>query len=274
MTSVIRLLLVFVFSLLLSACGSKEPANQIRVGVMSGSEAQLMQVAKNVALEKYGLHVKIVEFSDYSLPNQALADGSIDINMFQHTPFFVAWSNAHPDAKLVAVAKGFIYPMGIYSYKVDRISELKSGDTITIPNDPTNEARALLLMQKAGLITLKPNVTINATTHDIATNPLNLKIKSLDAAQLPRTLPDVDASVINTTFAIPAGLNPTRGDNTSNRYDALYVEDKDSLFANIFVTREIDKNNTRIQQLISAFQSHQVLLAAQNIFKGSAIQAW
>src|SRR5476649_1753570 len=112
----VRLFFVFLLSLFLTACNSKEPANQLRMGVMSGSEAQLMEVAKNVALEKYGLHVKIIEFSDYSLPNQALADGSIDVNMFQHMPFFVAWNNVH-HAALVPVARGFIYPMGIYSYK-------------------------------------------------------------------------------------------------------------------------------------------------------------
>jgi D-methionine transport system substrate-binding protein len=269
----VRVLFAFLLTLVLTACNSQEPADQIRVGTISGPETQLMQVAKNVALEKYGLHVKIVEFSDYGLPNQALADGSIDVNLFQHMPYFVAWNNAH-HANLAPIAKGFIYPMGNYSYKLERLSELKSGSTIAIPNDPTNEARALLLLQKAGLITLKPNVTIESTTSDIVSNPLNLKIKSLDASQLSRVLQDVDAAVINTNFAIPAGLSPTRGDNTSSFYDAIYLEDKDSMYANVFVVRAPEKDTTKIQELIKSFQSPQVLAAAQNIFKGSAIQAW
>ena len=269
----VRLFFVFLLTLFLSACNSQEPKDQIRVGTIAGPETQLMQVAKNVALEKYGLHVKIIEFTDYGLPNQALADGSIDVNMFQHMPYLVAWNNAH-HADLTPVARAFIYPMGIYSYKIDRISELKAGNTIAIPNDPTNEARALLLLQKAGLIKLKPNVTIDSTTNDIVANPLNLNIKSLDAAQLPRVLQDVDAAVINTNYAIPSGLSPTRGDNTSSFYDAMYLEDKDSMYVNIFVVRKADKDSIKIQQLIKAFQSPQVLAAAQNIFKGSAIQAW
>lgn len=273
MIQMIRLCLIFLLSLFLTACGGKEPANQLRVGVMSGTEADLMQIAKNVALEKYGLHVKLIEFTDYSLPNQALADGSIDVNMFQHMPFFVAWNNVH-HAALVPVGKGFIYPMGIYSYKVDRVSDLSQGAIIAIPNDPTNEARALLLLQSAKLITLKPGTTIASTTNDIASNPLHLKIKSLDSASLPRVLPDVDAAVINTNFAIPAGLFPTRGDNTSSHYDAIYLENKDSLYANIFVARKSMENSHRIQELINAFHSPQVVAAAQSIFKGSAIKAW
>jgi D-methionine transport system substrate-binding protein len=269
----VRLFFAFLFSLILTACSSPEPANQIRVGTISGPETQLMEVAKNVALEKYGLHVKIVEFTDYNLPNQALADGSIDVNMFQHMPYFVAWNNLH-HADLIPVARGFIYPMGMYSYKIDRITDLKDGDTIAIPNDSTNEARALLLMQKAGLITLKPDVTIDATTHDIVSNPLNLKIKSLDAAQLTRVLTDVDAAVINTNFAIPGGLDPQRGDNTSSRYDAIYLENKDSMYANIFVARKPLADSEKVKDLIKAYHSPQVLAAAQNIFKGSAIQAW
>ncbi|MDX2163999.1 MAG: MetQ/NlpA family ABC transporter substrate-binding protein [Gammaproteobacteria bacterium] len=268
-----RNLSIFLCSIFLISCNSKEPADQIRVGTISGPETQLMEVAKNVALEKYGLHVKIIPFSDYNMPNQALRDGSIDVNMFQHTPYLVMWNTMH-EGNLVAVAKGFIYPMGMYSYKVDRISDLKPGDVIAIPNDPTNEARALLLLQQARLIKLKPNVNVTSTTDDIVSNPLGLKIKSLDAGQLTRVLPDVDAAVINTNYAIPAGLDPARGDNTSNRYDAIYLEDKQSLYANVFVTTKNNSKEKKMKELIEAYQSPQVLAAARNIFKGSAIQAW
>jgi D-methionine transport system substrate-binding protein len=273
MLKTFRNILIVLFTLTLLSCHSQEAADEIRVGTISGPETQLMEVAKNVAKEKYGLNVKIIEFSDYSMPNQALRDGSIDVNMFQHTPYLVMWNNAH-EADLVAVAKGFIYPMGMYSYKVDRISDLKTGDVIAIPNDPTNEARALLLLQQARLIKLKPNVNVTSTTDDIVSNPLGLKIKSLDAAQLTRVLPDVDAAVINTNYAIPAGLDPTRGDNTSNRYDAIYLEDKQSLYANVFVATRTMSKTDKVKDLIKAFDSPQVAAAAQNIFKGSAIPAW
>lgn len=273
MLKILRNSLIFLGALLMVSCHSQEPANEIRVGTISGPETQLMEVAKNVAKEKYGLHVKIIEFSDYNLPNQALVDGSIDVNMFQHTPYLVMWNNAH-HADLVAVGKGFIYPMGMYSYKLDRIEDLKPGDVIAIPNDPTNEARALLLLQRAGLVKLKPNVTVMATTDDIVSNPLGLKIKSLDAAQLSRVLPDVDAAVINTNYAIPAGLDPTRGDNASNHYDAIYLEDKDSMYANVFVATKKMAKTEKVKELVKAFNSPQVAAAARNIFKGSAIQAW
>jgi D-methionine transport system substrate-binding protein len=264
---------VFVAAVLLTACGSHQEANnQIRVGTISGPETQLMQVAQSVALQKYGLQVNIVQFTDYNLPNQALADGSIDVNMFQHMPYLSAAMAAnHYD--FTPVGKTFIYPVGMYSYKHTNLNQLGKNAIIAIPNDPTNEARALLLMQKAGLIKLKPKITVTATVNDILSNPKHFQIKELDAAQLPRVLPDVDLAVINSNYALPAGLRPTVGPSTDHK-NALYLEGTDSLYANLFVARTADKNDPKIQELVSAFQSPQVLAAAQNIFKGDAIKAW
>lgn len=267
--------LVLSLSLLLCGCDSKKEsaANEIRVGTMAGSDVQLMQVIQNVAFERYGLRIKIIQYQEYSNPNEALMKGNIDINIYQHQPYLIDW-NANHNGNLIAVSKAFIYPMGIYSYKVDRIKEIDKNSVIAIPNDPTNQARALLLMQNAGLITLRSGADVLATPVDIVSNPLQLQIKLFDAAQLPNILPNVDAAVINSNYALLAGLMPHRGDCTPTHKDAIYLEGKDTLYANVFVIRPDEKKNPRIQEFINAFHSPQVWAAAQTIFQGSAIKAW
>jgi len=156
--------------------------------------------------------------------------------------------------------------MGIYSDKIKNFHQLKQDAIVALPNDPSNEGRALLLLQKAKLITLKKEADIYATPNDIADNPKHLQFKELDAAQLTRTLPDVDIAVINTNYAIPAGLTPTK--------DAIFLEGKDSPYANIIVIRADEKNDPRMNQLVAAFQSDAVRKAAQRIFKNQAIPAW
>ncbi len=265
---IFKLVSIFVISafiMALSACEQKkEAANQIRVGTIAGPETQLMEVAKQVAA-KQGLDIQIVQFSDYTMPNEALADGSIDANMFQHLPYLNAAIKAK-NYPLIPVAKTFVYPMAIYSKKIKNIADLNSGATVAIPNDPSNEARALLLLEKAKLITLKPDTSITATTTDIASNPKNLNIEAIDAAQLPRVLPDVELAVINTNYAMIAGLVPSR--------DGLIVEDANSPYANLIVIRANEKNDPRIPKLIAAFQSPEVLQKAKELFKGQAIAAW
>jgi D-methionine transport system substrate-binding protein len=268
-----RILLCCLFALLLSACETKKDPTEIWVGTMTGSDAQLMEVVQNVALQKYGLHVKIIQFTDYSKPNEALMNGDIDINVFQHQPYLIAWNASH-NGNLIPAAKSFIFPMGIYSYKVDRIDELNKGSVIIIPGDPTNQARALLLLQHAGLIALRPGADVLATPADIISNPRNLSIRPFSAAQLASMLPDVDAAVINSNYALLAGLIPKRGDMTPTRKDAIYIEDKDGLYANVIVARPKEKNDPDIQKFIEAFQSPQVWAAAQSLFQGSAIKAW
>lgn len=253
--------LLIAFSFLLSACSHKEGKNEVSVGTIAGPETKLMEVAKEVALKKFGLHVKIVTFSDYTLPNQALADGEIDANAFQHYPFLLSQIKEHHYA-LSPVGNTFLYPMGLYSSSLSSLSLLKKGDKVAIPNDPSNEARALLLLQKAKLIVLKPNAGINATTQDIVSNPLKLDIVTLDAAQIPRSLLDVSLAAINTNYATPVGLSPSK---------ALFLESTDSPYMNIIVARTKDKDEKKIKELVAAFQSKPVIVEAKKLFGDEAI---
>lgn len=262
-SSVKKFFLFACIVVLSSACQSRD-ANILKVGTISGPETELMQVAQQVAKE-HGTQIEIIEFTDYIQPNAALNDGSIDANMFQHQPYLDKQIH-DKQYQLVSVGKTFVYPMGIYSQKIQAPSQIHSGALIAIPNDPSNEGRALLLLQKAGWIQLKKDAGLYATPLDIAANPHQLKFKELDAAQLARSLPDVDAAVINTNYAIPAGLSPT--------HDAIFHEKNDSPYANIIVTRQDKVNDPRIKELVAALQSDTVLKAAQRIFAGQAIPAW
>lgn len=241
------------------------PANVIKVGTIAGPETQLMEVAKEVAKTEYNLDVEIVTFTDYNQPNEALNDGSIDANMFQHLPY-LQQAIAANHYQITPIGKTFIYPMAIYSKRYHNLGELQKRAVVAIPNDPSNEARALLLLQSANLIKLKDGGSPASTPMDIISNPYQLEIKSLDAAQLPRVLPDVALAVINTNYAVPAGLYPNR--------DALFSEGKDSPYANLVVVRTADQANPNLIHLVDALHSPQVLEAAQKLFNGQAIPAW
>lgn len=257
-------LLIVLSALLLSACGNHDE-NVIKVGTVAGPETKLMEVAKQVAKKKYGLKVKIVQFTDYAMPNIALNDGSIDVNMTQHLPYLEETVKAK-GFKLAPIGKTFIYPMGLYSNKIKSLADLPKSATVAIPNDPSNGARALLLLEQAGLIKLNPGVADEAKISDIILNPKDINIKELDAAGLPRVLPDVDLAAINTNYAMLAGLLPSR--------DALAVENKSSPYANIIATRLADRNNPKLLELVKAFQSQPVLDEAKKLFQGQAIPAW
>lgn len=253
-----------ILSLLLCLLGCNKPSpNTITVGTISGPETDLVEMAQKIAQERYGLTVKIIEFNDYNLPNEALQDGSLDANVYQHLPYLNATSKAH-GYTLDVIGKTFVYPTGIYSTKVKSLSKLPQNALIALPNDPSNEARALLLLKKAGLITLKDNR--NATIQDIATNVKQLRFKELDAAQLPRVLADVDAAIINTTFAIPAGLNPCR--------DALFSEGKDSPYANLIVIKSNSNKKEQLALFVKAINSPEVKEKAHALFGDAAIVAW
>lgn len=258
------LILLITVSTLLVGCSHshKRNPNLVRVGTIAGPETELMEVAKKVALQKFGLHVKIIAFTSYTMPNQALEEGDIDVNAFQHNPYLLSQIKAHGYA-FTSVGKTFLYPMGLYSKMVKNLSNLRVGAEIAIPNDPSNEARALLLLQKAGLITLKSNATINATIEDVASNPKKFKLVALDAAQLPRVLEDVALAAINTNYAIPAGLSPSK--------DALFAEKIDSPYMNLFVARSADKNLKKINELVEAYQSAPVVQKAKQLFGDNAI---
>jgi D-methionine transport system substrate-binding protein len=261
----IKKTLIAACALILIACHSQPDKNTLRVGTIAGPETRLIEVAQQVAKQKYGLNLKIVEFSDYIEPNTALNDGSIEANVFQHQPYLDQQiKDRH--YKLIAIGKTFVFPMGMYSKKITMLADVKDGALIVIPNDPSNEGRALLLLQKAGLIALKPSPGLFATPNDIEKNPKHLKFKELDAAQLARSLDDADIAVINTNYAIPAGLSPTK--------DAILHEGSDSPYANIIVIRADEANDPRMKELLAAIQSSEVLKAAQDIFNGQAIPAW
>lgn len=258
-----RFFSVFILALSLIGCSKHESKNTIVVGTIAGPETEIVETAKEIAHHKYGLNVKVVEFNDYNLPNEALANGSLDANIYQHLPYLQAAMKAK-GYSFEVLGKTFLYPMAIYSAKHKSLKDLPKKATIAIPNDPSNGARALILLQKAGLISLKTEE--NPSVHDITDNPQNIKIKELDAAQLPRALGDVDAAVINTNFAITAGLNLKR--------DAIFTESKDSPYANLIVIRKDSTKKDLLQQFLKAMNSDEVKAKAQHIFGAVAIPAW
>lgn len=242
-----------------------EQNNTIRVGIISGWQQDVMEAAREVAKEKYNINLKIVTFSDYVQPNVALNNNSIDANIFQHDPYLQAQIKSH-HYPLIAVGKTFVYPMGFYSQKILEISELKNGAVVAIPNDPSNGSRALLILEKSGLIKLKPGAGTLATVNDIVENPHRLSFKLLDAAQLPRVLKDADLVAITNDFVAPAGLTIR---------EALLKEDSDSPYANLIVAREEDKDKPLIQKLITIMHSEPVINATEKVFPyGAAIPAW
>lgn len=247
--------------------GAWAQGKTIRVGTMSGSDAQIWEVVQKVAKQR-GLDIKIIEFSDYARPNEALNSGDLDANGFQHRPFLD--SQIHDRGyKLVSAGLTYVSPMGFYSKKVKSLKDLPQGAKVGIQNDPSNGSRALLLLQKEGLIKLKAGVGVggaNATPLDVVSNPKKLKLVELDAAQLPRALPDLDAAAINTNFAVQAGLSPKK--------DAIALEDLHGPYANLIAVRTQDKDKPWVKQLVSAYQSPEVRQFIETQFKGALIPAF
>ncbi|WP_018651756.1 methionine ABC transporter substrate-binding lipoprotein MetQ [Actinobacillus capsulatus] len=254
---------VTICSVFLTACNEKQ--EKLKVGVISGPEHQVMEVAVKVAEEKYQREVELVVFTDYATPNEALNKGDLDLNAFQHQPYL---DNQIKEKgyKLVSVGHSFVYPIAAYSKKIKSLNELKDGETIAVPNDPTNLARALILLEKQGLIKLKADAGPKATSVDIIENPRQLVIKEIEAPLLPRTLDDVAFSVINTTYAGQIGLTPTK--------DGLFVEDKDSPYVNIIVAREDNKDSAAVQDFVKAYQTDEVFNKANEVFKGAMVKGW
>ncbi|HEY2019933.1 MetQ/NlpA family ABC transporter substrate-binding protein [Paraburkholderia sp.] len=236
----------------------------IKVGVTAGPHAQIMDVVKTVAANN-GLNIKIIEFSDYVQPNAALAGGDLDANSYQHKPYLDAQIKDR-GYKLIDIAETVTYPMGIYSKKVKTLADLQPGAKIAVPNDPTNGGRALLLLQKQGLLKLRADAGLKATRLDIVENPRKLKIVELDAAQIPRSLGDVDAAAINTNFAMEAGLKP--------KQDAIAIEDPKGPYVNVIAIREADRNKPWVAKLVAAYHSSQVKQFVDSKFGGSVITAW
>ena len=237
----------------------------LKIGATPVPHAEILEEIKP-DLEKEGIKLEIVEFNDYVQPNIALNDKELDANFFQHEPYLNDFIKEHKEVKLKNAGGVHIEPMGIYSKKIKDLKELADGATVSIPNDPTNGGRALLLLQKAGLLKLKDGVNEMATVQDIAENPKNLVIQEVEAAQLPRTLEDVDISIINTNFAMNADLNPMK--------DALFIEDKDSPYVNIIAVREGDENRDDIKKLLAAIKSDKVKKFIETKYNGAIVPAF
>lgn len=239
-------------------------AGEISVGVTPVPHGEVMEFVKPI-VAKQGVDLKIVEFNDYVQPNLATDDGELDANYFQHRPYLEEFTKDH-GINLIEVATVHIEPMGVYSKQIKKINELKDGAVIAIPNDPTNGGRALLLLNKAGVITLEDPTDITATVMDIKDNPKNIEIRELEAAQLPRALEDVDAAVINTNFAMQADLIPQR--------DAIVIEGADSPYVNILVANPESAKKEDMKILINAVQSEETRAFIEKQYKGAVLPAF
>lgn len=239
-------------------------ADKLVVAATQVPHAEILEFVKPT-LAKEGVDLDIKVFSDYVQPNLQLADKQVDLNFFQHQPYLDTF-NKDRKTSLVAVAGVHVEPFGAYSRKIKTLSELKSGATVAIPNDPTNGGRALLLLQKQGLIKLKRPDDIQATPLDVVENPRKLKFQELEAAMLPRSLGDVDLALINTNYALEAGLVPTR--------DALFIEGADSPYVNVLVARPDDKDKPAVQKLVKALHTQAVKQFILDKYKGAVVPAF
>jgi D-methionine transport system substrate-binding protein len=226
--------------------------------------AELLEFVKP-DLAKQGVDLDIKVFTDYVQPNLQVSDKQIDVNFFQHQPYLDSFNKEH-GTHLVSVGLVHVEPFGAYSQKIKNIKDLKDGAQVAIPNDPSNGARALLLLQKQGLIKLKDPANILATARDVSENPKHLKFRELEAATLPRVLPDVDVALINTNYALEAGLNPTE--------DALAIEGSDSPYVNILVARPDNKDSDAMQKLAKALNSDAVKEFILEKYKGAVVPAF
>lgn len=263
MKKIIAIALALLFALSLTACGKK--AETLKVGASVTPHAEILKVAKD-ELAKEGITLEIVEFTDYVLPNTSLESGDLDANYFQHKPYLDTF-NAEHGTNLVSVAAIHYEPFGIYAGKTASIEALQDGATISVPNDGSNEARALLVLEAQGLIKLKEGVGTTATVLDIAENPKNLNIIEMEAAQLAISLQDVDLAVINGNYALQAGLNAAT--------DALATEDANSAaaqeYANILAVKAGNESDPRIAKLIAALESDAVRDYINNTYKGAVV---
>lgn len=247
-----------------SNSGASGDKKEIKMGVTAGPHAEVMEeVAKEAA--KQGITIKIVEFNDYVQPNKALAEGDLDMNSMQHQPYMDNVVKKQ-GLKITSIGKTIILPMAVYSHKYKDIKDVADGAKVTIPNDPTNGARALLLLQQAGLIKLKNGNSVDASVTDITDNPKNLQFVELDAAQIPRSLDDTDLACVNTNYAIPAGLNPQK--------DSILVESKDSPYANVMAVRQGDENNETYKKVLEIYQSEPIKKFIEEHFQGTILPAF
>jgi len=236
----------------------------LKVGATPVPHADILGVVKdNLAAE--GINLEIIEFTDYVQPNVQLYEKQLDANFFQHLPYLEHF-NQENNYNLVKVTGVHIEPIGAYSQKHSSVDQLPDGAKVAIPNDGTNGGRALALLEKNGLIKLAEGVGVNGTVQDIVENPKKLNIIELEAATLPRVLGEVDLAVINTNYALEAGLVPTE--------DARFIEDKDSPYVNILVARPDNQNDEAIRKLAEALNSEEVRQFIEETYNGSVVPAF
>lgn len=239
-------------------------ADKLSVGATAVPHAELLELVKPM-LAKQGVELDIKVFTDYVQPNVQVAEKRLDANFFQHKPYLDEF-NKGKGTSLVSVAGVHVEPFGAYSQKVKKLADLKEGATVAIPNDATNGGRALLLLAKAGVVTLKDANNILATPKDIANNPKKLKFRELEAATLPRILNQVDLALINTNYALEAKLNPAK--------DALVIEGSESPYVNILVSRADNKDAPAMKKLAAALTSSDVKKFIQDKYKGAVVPAF
>jgi D-methionine transport system substrate-binding protein len=260
-----------VLALTLAACGgssgSSDPNAPLKVGASPVPHAEILDYIKKNLAPKAGLKLDVVSFNDYVQPNMQLQDGTLDANYFQTKPFLDDFTKSHPDVKFSWIEDVHLEPLGLYSKKVTDAKALANGATVALSNDPTNLGRGLKLLADNGLITLKSNKTVGITEKDVAANPKNLQFKPLDPAQLPRSLADVDAAVINGNFAIKAGLSPAK--------DSLLLEKaKNNPNANGLVVQTKDKNDPRVQKLAKLLRDPKVKQFIKQKYDGSVLPSF
>ena len=258
--------------LTLTACGSGSGSDDasgaegpLVVGATPTPAGEILEYVRKNLAKGAGLDLDIKEFTDYVLPNTALQEGTLDANLYQHKPYLDEF-NQSKGTELVALDEVYLPPTGVYSEKVKDIADLRKGATVAVPNDVTNEGRALNLLAEEGLIELKKGAGADASPSDIAKNPKNITIKELDPAQLPRSLSDVDAAAINNNFALDAGLDP--------RKDAILLEkSEDNPYNNVLAVKKGHENDPRVKKLAELLTSPEVKEFIEDTYKGSVIPA-
>ncbi|WDV33703.1 MetQ/NlpA family ABC transporter substrate-binding protein [Streptomyces sp. AD16] len=261
-----------ILGLTLTACGSGSGPDDasgaegpLVVGATPTPAGEILEYVRKNLAEDAGLELDVKEFTDYVLPNTALQEGTLDANLYQHKPYLDEF-NQSKGTELVALDEVYLPPTGVYSEKVKDIADLRKGATVAVPNDVTNEGRALNLLAEEGLIELKKGAGADASPSDIAKNPKKITIKELDPAQLPRSLSDVDAAAVNNNFALDAGLDP--------RKDAILLERaEDNPYNNVLAVKKGDENDPRVTKLAELLTSPEVKKFVEDTYKGSVIPA-
>jgi D-methionine transport system substrate-binding protein len=255
---------IFLLCLLGFTFFSKTGTQKLRIGASPLPHAEILNFVKE-DLKKFDIDLEVIEFTDYITPNIALNEKQIDANFFQHAQYLDSFAKDHK-MDIISLVAVHLEPQGVFSQKIKNIDELADGATVAIPNDPTNEGRALLLLHSNNLIKLKPGAGLECTPLDILENPKKLKFKELEAAQLPRILADVDCAIINGNYAIEAGFRPT--------IDALLLEGNDSPYKNVVAVRRAMKNNQQLQKLTEVLTSDKVRQYILRTYNGGVVPAF